>query len=164
MKHVKQLMLSLVFVAGLPVLSPPGAVQAEQRGTGAALFGGQVVSPQGDANAGYPDPYDEHVGTAGVNMEGEFPTGPVTFCYSMHLDVSAIGIPTAAHLHIGLPGTNGPILAELVTPVLGGDGTSRGCVTVDGPAAGSVLFYPFQAYIDVHTPNYPNGAQRGQFQ
>ena len=54
MKHVKYLMLSLVFVAGLPVLSPPGAVQAEKISF-VRLSGGSVVSPQGKANAGDPD-------------------------------------------------------------------------------------------------------------
>ena len=171
MKHAKRLMLSLTLVAGLPVLSPPGAVQAEQKSAVGPLSGGQVVSPQGGANAGYPDDtggYRDHYGQVIVNMEST--ATPVTFCYDIYLYgiaiPSAAGIPTAAHLHLGRIGQNGPIVAEFTPPISsgGGDAVSHGCTTVESFDARGVMYDPTAAYVDVHTSNYPDGAQRAQLQ
>ena len=172
MKHVKRLMLSLMLVAGLPVLSPPGAVQAEQKSAVGPLSGGQVVSPQGGANAGYPNGIGDHYGQVIVNMEGDpfLGSGPVTFCYDIYVYgiaiPSAAGIPTAAHLHLGRIGQNGPIVTEFTPPISsgGGDAVSHGCTTVDSFDARGVMYDPTAAYVDVHTSNYPDGAQRAQLQ
>src|SRR5204863_213852 len=66
---------------------PPGAVQAEQKSAVGPLSGGQVVSPQGGANAGYPDGIGDHYGQVIVNMEGDpfLGSGPVTFCYDIYV-------------------------------------------------------------------------------
>ena len=96
--------------------------------------------------------------------------GPVTFCYDIYLYgiavPSAAGIPTAAHLHLGRIGENGPIVAEFTPPISsgGGDADSHGCTTVDSLNANGVMYDPSVAYVDVHTSNYPDGAQRAQLQ
>lgn len=91
-----------------------------------------------------------------------------------------------AHIHLGVPGINGPVVAFLFGPVGGGGGPAdgvlaRGTITAGnliGPLAGqdlSVLLAALEtggAYVNVHTfdstlplnspGNFPGGEVRGQ--
>ena len=161
MKHVKHLMLSLVFVAGLPVLSPPGAVQALPLSF-VGLSGGSVVSPQGKANAGDPDGR----GTGALTVE-EGRQGSIKICYIIRVD--DIGTPTAVQLRFAGYGQNGPILLKLKPPKSGTNGSSSECRTfVRGVRSALVnrlfrlFFNPLGFYINVQTAEFPAGAFRGQ--
>ena len=160
MKHAKHLILSLAFVAGLPVLSPPGAVKAQQISF-VNLHGGYVVSPQGKADAGDPD------GRGSVAFTVQSTRGSLKICYSIR--VENIATPTAVQLRFAGPGQNGPVLLELKPPKSGKNGRSFGCETLARGVRSALVnrlfrlfFSPVGFYINVATAEFPRGALRGQ--
>jgi plastocyanin len=68
--------------------------------------------------------------------------------------------PTAAHLHVGPVGTNGPILAPLIPSP--GVTTARGVIALS--AAQALLLETSGLYVNVHSAAYPGGEIRGQVQ
>lgn len=96
---------------------------------------------------------------------------PTTLCYSLtveKIDLVPIGSGMAAHIHEGVRDSNGPVVAALAGPE---DGNAADCLT-EGEAgkfptgeAGIVqriLNNPDQFYVNVHNPDFPSGAIRGQ--
>jgi len=75
------------------------------------------------------------------------------------ISVTAIDSATAAHLHRGLPGQEGPVVVTFDPPPLGG--ASADTVHVDRDVALEILRHPRDYYVDVHTREYPAGALRG---
>ena len=77
-----------------------------------------------------------------------------------------IGAPTAAHIHKGKRGQNGPIVHTLYS----GPAISRGrsierCTNdYDPDVAAAVLANPSDYYVNIHNRAYPDGAVRGQLQ
>jgi hypothetical protein len=82
---------------------------------------------------------------------------------------------TAAHIHLGMRGQNGPVVAFLFGPVTRGisidTGVATGTITKDdlvGPLQGmSLLELARQmkagnTYVNAHTERHPNGEIRGQ--
>jgi hypothetical protein len=89
---------------------------------------------------------------------------PNTLCYVLTVD--GIGTATAAHIHRGAAGTNGPVVVNLAAP---GDGDAADCLTegeegkfVAGQTVAEILANPGGFYVNVHTAAYPGGAVRGQ--
>ncbi len=95
---------------------------------------------------------------------------PTTLCYVLVVeDVALVGVGDgmAAHIHEGDRDANGPVVAALAGPE---DGNSADCLT-EGEAgkfptgeAGIVqriLENPERFYINVHNPEFPGGAIRG---
>ena len=97
------------------------------------------------------------------------------------------GVVTGAHIHMGRPGFNGPIVADLNAPGLGGaaaasssssgGGTAMTSNSVSGTIRSTDLKGPLEgkqitdlvkliqegrAYTNVHTEQNPNGEIRGQ--
>lgn len=76
-----------------------------------------------------------------------------------------VGTVGAAHIHLGAPGTNGPVVFEL-TPTLRDDGLSgyfnpcynRFTLTDEQKAAVKAGDY----YVNIHTETYPDGEIRAQ--
>lgn len=96
---------------------------------------------------------------------------PTTLCYSLLVDkiqLVPVGDGMMAHIHEGVRDTNGPIVAALAGPE---DTNASDCLT-EGEAgkfpteeAGIVqriLNNPELFYINVHNPEFPSGAIRGQ--
>lgn len=94
------------------------------------------------------------------------------FCYK--LSVERVQRPTAAHIHVGEAGENGPVIVTLKTPP-SRNSTVRDCIQArswQNPENDErVLTYwelegikkdPFLFYANVHSERFPNGAVRGQ--
>jgi hypothetical protein len=78
-------------------------------------------------------------------------------CYM--LEVRRIAPATAAHIHLGLRGEAGPVVAPLMPPE---DGSSSGCVAVPRALSLELKEHPGRYYVNVHNEPYPDGALRGQ--
>ncbi len=66
---------------------------------------------------------------------------------------------TAAHIHEGASGENGPVVVELTAPVEGG---SAGCYDIGEALVEGIAANPDGFYLNVHTEAHPDGAVRGQ--
>ncbi len=75
------------------------------------------------------------------------------------LEVRMIGTVTAAHIHRGAAGTNGPPVITLDPP---DDNDSDDCDTADDALIDEMRANPAAFYVNVHTTDYPEGAVRGQ--
>jgi hypothetical protein len=80
-------------------------------------------------------------------------------CYT--LEVRRIAPATAAHIHLGLRGEAGPVVAPLKPPT---DGSSIGCVAVPRALSLELKEHPGRYYVNVHNDPYPDGAVRGQLE
>jgi hypothetical protein len=82
-----------------------------------------------------------------------------TICSLIH--VSGIELPsTAAHIHRGSSGINGPIVVHLAAP--NAQGFSSGCTSAPSAVITALLQHPADYYVNVHNATYPEGAVRGQ--
>jgi CHRD domain len=110
-------------------------------------------------------------GTAIIMIEA----GPTGFNISYEIDVTNIVDVTAAHIHLGAKGANGPVIVPLFTgPQKPGSFTgvlAQGTITeadLTGPMAGKTFqdlaasVLGGQTYVNVHTVKNPNGEIRGQ--
>src|SRR5687767_8349529 len=75
------------------------------------------------------------------------------------LEVRMINAVTAAHIHEGRAGTNGPPVITLDAP---DDDDSDDCDTVSDALVDRLRNDPGAFYVNVHTVDYPAGAIRGQ--
>jgi hypothetical protein len=67
---------------------------------------------------------------------------------------------TAAHIHRGAAGENGPVVVPFDTPV---DGVSVGCASnVDPALIREIIQNAAGFYVNVHNSAFPGGAIRGQ--
>ena len=76
------------------------------------------------------------------------------------LEVRDIGAVTAAHIHRGAAGVNGPPVVTLSAPI--DDDDSDDCDVVADAVLDEIVDNPAGFYVNVHTADYPNGAIRGQ--
>jgi len=79
-------------------------------------------------------------------------------CWDVN-DVRGIGPVTAAHIHRGAPGVNGPTVFTLKPANEGG---WKGCASGSEWTADRIENNPGAFYVNLHTADYPNGAIRGQ--
>ncbi len=89
---------------------------------------------------------------------------PKTLCYV--LTVEKLSGATAAHIHKGQAGSNGPVVVNLAAPA---DGNAADCLTegedgkfVGGQTVAEILANPSNFYVNVHNKEFPGGAVRGQ--
>lgn len=93
------------------------------------------------------------VGTANIS------TDDATNRICTHLEVRNIAAVTAAHIHRGRAGVNGPPVVTLDPP---DDNDSDDCDDVADTLLDEIRRSPGDFYVNVHTADYPNGAIRGQ--
>lgn len=114
---------------------------------------GLTTSLTGAAEVGGGDP--DGSGNATVTV-----TSDTTLSYT--IDVTGITLPaTAAHIHKGAAGANGPVVVPF-SPAPGADGKATGTATADAALIADIRANPQNYYVNVHTSDFPNGAMRGQ--
>ena len=132
-----------VAVAGCATLEEAIAEEVGEtfyaRLTGAAEVGG-----------GDPDGYGE----AEITVSDEL--GQV--CWDLN-NVRGIGPITAAHIHSGAAGVNGP---PVFTLRAANEGRYTGCTDASEWVQDFLESSPGAFYVNVHTAEFPNGAIRGQ--
>jgi CHRD domain len=151
-RRVAAVALAAALVAGLTVLTAPGAAAAGKVTLlSASLKGAREVPGPGDPDGR---------GRAFVRLAG----GKACFL----LQWSRISAPVAAHIHEGRAGVAGPVVVPFFQP--GTNAASlpdtlssvAGCVDVDRGLAGRIAAHPRNFYVNIHTAEFPDGAVRGQ--
>jgi hypothetical protein len=145
--------LALVLLVGLVVLGLPGVALAGERVTdlSANLSGAKEVPGPGD-----PDGRARAV----LRLSGD------QVCFSLRW--SEIASPNAAHIHLGGSDVAGPVVVPFFgdpagPSVIPDTVTSvRGCVGADPALVAAIAQRPSAYYTNIHTPDFPAGAVRGQ--
>jgi hypothetical protein len=142
-----------VVALGVAALALSMSVSAQRGSTDvffAVLTGANELTEDGDRGAG-----DRNGrGTFSATIDGR------QFCYG--IQVKNIQDPNASHIHRGTARQTGPIIQPLEAPNAGDQGTSGGCTRLSASLARSIRRNPRRFYVNVHNPDYPDGAVRGQ--
>jgi hypothetical protein len=135
-------------------LSLAAALTAALVLSGTVLAGGRTITVQLTGAAEAPGPGDpDGTGTASFTFNPG--TGEVCYDYT----VTGVAPLTAAHIHVALPGSPGPVVIPL--PPSNATGGS-GCVTADRSLIVAILRDPGAYYFNVHNADFPAGALRAQ--
>ena len=78
-------------------------------------------------------------------------------CYD--LTVKDIQDATAAHIHEGAAGKDGPVKVPFDAPKAG---SAKGCKPADAAVIKDIMQNPGNYYVNVHNAAFPKGAVRGQ--
>jgi CHRD domain-containing protein len=128
---------------------PGGAIRGQLTGTSESAFGWIVAKTL----VGSSEPNAK--GTAVVRIRKD--AGLV--CYRLHAE--SITLPaTAAHIHRGAAGVNGPVVVPFTAPAA--NGNSSGCATASAALIDEIIATPAGFYVNVHTQEHPAGAIRVQ--
>ena len=138
----------LVVTVAVLLVALFGALTAYAQGEGGRPFsttlsGSAEVKPPGAPGGS---------GTAEITLN----QGQAEVCF--HITVATIDTITAAHIHSGAVGTNGPVVVNF-NPVVNG---LDNCVSADPALMKTIRQNPEAFYINVHTKAFPAGAIRGQ--
>lgn len=117
----------------------------------AVLSGGNEVDTKGMTAKGDSDAY----GSATIVLNST----KNTLCFALTAD--NIEPSTAAHLHKGTAGMNGPVVVPLKAPTMS-PGASSGCVTIDAALLKDIQDKSTGYYVNLHNPKFKDGALRGQ--
>lgn len=134
---------SALALAGCATLEE-AAAEAVNTSYRANLTGAQEVGP-GDPDGS---------GRAEITIADDFDQ----VCWDIS-DVRNIGEVTAAHIHVGARGVNGPPVFPLTKS---NEGTWKGCSGGAEWTQDRISGDPERFYVNLHTAEYPNGAIRGQ--
>ena len=127
-----------------------GAQGSGDRAIFAVMTGAKEVDVQGNTGTG-----DRNGrGSFSATLDGR------QLCYG--IQVKNINDPVAAHIHRGSRHVAGPVIQELEAPAAGDPGASSACVRLSRSLARGLRSNPGAFYVNVHTPDLPNGAVRGQ--
>ena len=141
---MRTLVLSMVIIA-LALLTGAHLATAQEMGKATAKLTGDAEVP------GPGDPKGS--GTVQVTFNPD--KGEV--CYE--LSVANIQEATAAHIHEGAVGKEGPVKVALEAPKTG---AAKGCAKADAPVIIAIMQNPAGYYVNVHNAAFPKGAVRGQ--
>ena len=140
---MRKLVLS-TFVMALALLTCVHLAAAQEMKVTAKLTGAAEVPSPGD-----PD------GSGTVQLTFNPDKGEV--CYDM--TVAKIDEATAAHIHQGAVGKDGPVKVPLDAPKTG---SAKGCKSADATLIKTIMANPTDYYVNVHNAAFPKGAVRGQ--
>ena len=141
---MRTLGLSMLIIA-LALLTGAHLTTAQEMGKATAKLTGDAEVP------GPGDPK----GSGAVQVTLDPGKGEV--CYE--LSVANIQEATAAHIHEGALGQEGPVKVALEAPKTG---AAKGCAKADAPVIIAILANPAGYYVNVHNAAFPKGAVRGQ--
>lgn len=154
--------------AGVAVVAATGAAFAVQ-GIAAAGHTNTVLETTLDGRSEVASDAENRKVVGDPNGRGEayvfgIDADPTTLCYVLTVD--KIGTATAAHIHEGAQGRNGPVVVNLAAPA---DGNAADCLTegeegkfVGDQTVADILANPQDYYVNVHNVEFPGGAVRGQ--
>lgn len=94
---------------------------------------------------------------ASGDFMGELRIAQGEICY--YFEILGLDDVTAAHIHEGKAGKNGPPVVTLITE---GADEDEVCVEADAALLRRIDRKPEDFYINVHTTSHPGGAIRGQ--
>lgn len=137
----KLTVLAAVAAAIITLVTPVAAVG---RPLTAHLNGANEVGP------GDPD------GSGHANVTLNQGQGEV--CFS--IETSNVDNILAAHIHVGAAGVNGGVVVNLDWATTGGNG----CVEATAELIKQIRQDPSGYYVNVHSPEFPAGAIRGQLE
>jgi hypothetical protein len=141
---MRRLVLSTSVMA-LALLMGAQVMAAQEMGKATAKLTGEAEVP------GPGDPKGS--GTVQVTLNPE--KGEV--CYE--LSVANIQEATAAHIHEGAAGKEGPVKVAMDAPKAG---SAKGCTKADVVVIQAIMKDPAGYYVNVHNAAFPKGAVRGQ--
>jgi hypothetical protein len=140
---MRKLVLS-TFVMALALLTFAHLAAAQEMKVTAKLTGAAEVPGPGDSDGS---------GTVQVTIN----PAKNEVCYEM--TVAKIDEATAAHIHEGAVGKDGPVKVALDAPKTG---SAKGCKTADAAVVKAIMGNPTDFYVNVHNAAFPKGAVRGQ--
>jgi CHRD domain len=140
--------IALVFIGVVGAGAQGGGQQS--KALFAVLTGKKEVSPEGERGVGDPNGR----GSFAAIFDGN------ELCYG--LTNKNIEDPVAAHIHRGSPRVAGDVVVPLEHPATGDPGASSDCTDVEPALARAIRKNPRKYYVNVHTPDFPGGAIRGQ--
>jgi CHRD domain len=141
---MRPLVLSTVVLALALLTGAPGRAAQDMGNVTATLTGAAEVPGPGDPQG--------H-GTVQVTLNPD--KGEV--CYE--LSVANMQEATAAHIHEGAMGKEGPVKVALEAPKTG---SAKGCKSADAALIQAIMRDPAGYYVNVHNAAFPKGAVRGQ--
>ena len=140
---LRKIMLS-IFVLALALLTFAHLSTAAEMHAKATLTGAAEVPGPGDPDGG---------GMVQVTLDPD----KNEVCYDV--TVTKVDEATAAHIHEGAMGKEGPVKVGLDAPK---SGAMKGCKSADAAVVKDLMANPANYYVNVLSKVFPNGAVRGQ--
>jgi len=139
--------LAGLLTAGLVAVAEPAQAAANQPSSSFVA----VMSGDNELPAGTGDP--DARGVALLQIKSK------SVCYVLHVR-NVDGTVDGAHIHLGRPDQEGPVVVDLNPPTH--MGSSVGCTWIGRKLAWKLRTNPRHYYVNVHSTAYPDGALRGQ--
>jgi hypothetical protein len=135
----------ITVITALALLNGPHWAAAQGMGKATAKLTGDAEVP------GPGDP------KGSGNVQVTLDPGKGEVCYE--LSVANIQEATAAHIHEGAMGKEGPVKVALEAPK---GGAAKGCTKADAAVIQGIIKDPAGYYVNIHNAAFPKGAVRGQ--
>ena len=149
MNRVRSMLLG-GFLAGSAALAGCATIEEEVVENTSETYRATLTGAQ-EPHGGDPD------GTASAQLSVSDRLDQI--CYDVN-DIRNIGTITAAHIHRGAAGTEGPPVLPLD---VANEGGFKGCTSAPEWLQDAIENRFAGYYVNIHTTDYPRGAIRGQF-
>jgi hypothetical protein len=146
----KLMVASAITAVVLTSLAIAGAAGAKNTQLAAAMSGAQEFPGPGDADG---------TGTAEIDVKTKPGKKKAEICFGIRW--FSIAQPTAAHIHGGAQGADGPIVVPLFESTTSVE-FETACVKTKARVAKPIAKSPGDFYVNLHNGEFPAGAIRGQ--